>query len=336
MKKELIDIAKEAHAALESVKNSETLERLNTEYLGRKGKLTALLKKIPTLTPSDRKELGSIANAAKEELMELVERKRTSFSGGGKKEHIDYTLPGTATTLGGLNPLTQFTDRIVSNFERMGFEFVPGVDVDTQENNFDLLNIPKDHPARDEHDTFYIVGHEDWVLRTHVSNMQIRGMKTRKPPVRYMYPGRCYRNEATDASHEATFTQFEVLVIDEGIAITHLIGALKEFFKGLYDESNIRLRPNYFPFTEPSYEVDMACIICKQKGCSVCSQTGWLEMLGSGMVHPNVLKNMGVDPKKYSGFAFGAGVDRLMMLYYGIDDVRLAYQGDLRFLKQFS
>lgn len=336
MKRELITIAEEAHKALEAVKNSDTLERLNTEYLGRKGKLTALLKKIPTLNEADRKDLGRIANAAKEELMELVDRKRATFTNTTTKEHIDYTLPGTAAQLGALNPLTLFTDKIVSHFDRMGYEYVPGVDVDTQENNFDLLNIPKDHPARDEHDTFYLEGKQDWVLRTHVSNMQLRAMSSRKPPVRLMYPGRCYRNEATDASHEAAFHQFEVLVIDEHITITNLIGTLKDFFQNIYGESTIRLRPNFFPFTEPSYEVDMACVICSQKGCSVCQQTGWLEMLGAGMVHPNVLKNMKVDSKKYSGFAFGAGIDRLMMLYYGIDDVRLAYQGDIRFLRQFS
>ena len=189
-------------------------------------------------------------------------------------------------------------DKLVDTFSQMGYEYVDPVEVDVQYYNFDALNIPKDHPARDMHDTFYIEGDDDMLLRTHVSNMQVRAMETRKPPVRIMYPGRCFRNEATDASHEATFYQWEVLVIDEGVAITHLIAALKEFFERLFGESNIRLRPNYFPFTEPSYEVDMACVFCKQKGCSVCKKTGWLEMLGSGMVHPNVLRNMGVDPKK--------------------------------------
>jgi len=336
MKKQLIQLAQDAHEALERVKDSETLERLAKEYMGRKGKITLLLKSLSTIDASDRREIGRIANAVKDDLSELVQRKRSLLlQGSSQREFIDYTLPGTAKKLGTLHPLTVFIDKIISHFEKMNYEYISPVEVDRQFYNFDALNFPKNHPARDMQDTFYIEGNDDFVLRTHVSNMQVRAMETRKPPVRLMYPGRCFRNEATDASHESTFYQFEVLVIDKGIAITHLIGTLKEFFKGLYGESIIRMRPNYFPFTEPSFEVDMACGLCKQKGCKVCKQTGWLEMLGSGMVHPTVLKQMKIDPLTYSGFAFGAGIDRLMMLYHEIDDIRLSYQGDLRFLQQF-
>ena len=337
MRKELLQIAKEAHEAIEAVKNGEALERLNTEYLGRKGKLTSMLKKIPTLTPEDRRELGTIANAAKEELMSMVERKRSGFSANEKKEQVDYTLPGRAVKLGALNPITLFLERVHSIFANMGFEIIDGNEVETEAINFDRLNFQKDHPARDIQDTFYVNNEkEKWVLRTHTSNMQLRAMETRKPPVRLISSGRVYRHEAVDASHGAVFYQMECVVVAEGVRISDLVGTLKMFFQALYGTSKIRLRPHYFPFTEPSYEVDMACVICDQKGCSVCKRTGWVEMLGSGMIHPNVLKEMGVDPKKYSGFAFGAGVDRLMMLLYGIDDVRHAYSGDIRFLRQFE
>ncbi|HLC99895.1 MAG TPA: phenylalanine--tRNA ligase subunit alpha, partial [Patescibacteria group bacterium] len=270
---------------------------------------------------------------------------------------FDPTLPGLSINRGTAHPVTQFLERAVEIFSRMGFEVVEERETDTEEYNFDLLNIPKDHPSRDMHDTFYInsklrTQSSKLLLRTQTSTAQIRAMtrldsteskrETRKPPVRIISPGRVFRHEATDASHETTFHQIEGFVVDKGVSIAHLIGTVQAFFSQMYGADSragakikTRIRPHFFPFVEPGMEIDMSCVFCGQKGCSVCKHSGWIEMLGSGMIHPTVLKNMGVDPKKYSGFAFGFGIDRMVMLYYGINDIRLLYSGDLRFLRQF-
>lgn len=336
IKEQLNNLLEGAKLKLGRVSSQKEFDRLLYDYLGRKGRLQVLAKKIKEISEAERKNAGATFNRVKQELERAFNEKRKELNVSvSTKESIDYTLPGTAPGLGSLHPLTIFIDKIVTIFTRMGFEFVEGNEVETQAYNFDLLNMPKDHPARDMQDTFYIKDNPNWVLRTHVSNVQLRGTATRRPPLRIMYPGRVYRHEATDASHEATFYQFECLVIDEGVTMSQLMGTLKTFFNTLYGDVKIRFRPHYYPFVEPGMDVDMSCLICQQQGCSVCKQSGWLEVLGSGMVHPTVLKNMNISPAKYSGFAFGSGVDRLMMLYYGIDDIRLSYQSDLRFLRQF-
>ncbi len=287
-------------------------------------------------------------------------------------EYFDFTLPGKQINVGHLHPLTQFMRKIVGFFTTLGFEVVEGPEVETEEYNFDKLNIPEDHPARDLWDTFWLkndchsgesrnpdpnesgsrVKHgmtENLLLRTHTSPVQLRAMETRKPPVRLIVPGRVFRHEATDARHETTFEQCEGLVIDKGVRMTDLIGVLKMLLQHIFGDVEIRVRPSFFPFVEPGIEVDMSCVLCKQKarlpvagapgdggqGCSVCGGDGWLEMLGAGLVHPRVLKNMGIDPKEYNGYAFGIGVDRLMMLHNKVTDIRLSYGGDLRFVKQF-
>jgi phenylalanyl-tRNA synthetase alpha chain len=237
---------------------------------------------------------------------------------------------------GHLHPLTIAIRNIVSVFSEMGFEVADGPEIESEYYNFDALNVPKDHPSRDMQDTFWLKGVKETVLRTHTSAVQVHYMETHKPPFRIIVPGRVFRHEATDATHEVQFYQMEGLVVGEHIALAHLKGTLDAFFKKLYGEkSSIRFRPSFFPFVEPGVEIDVSCFKCAGKGCSLCKQTGWIEVMGAGMVHPNVLKNAGIDPRKWRGFAFGAGIDRLVMLKYGIDDVRLLYAGDLRLINQF-
>ena len=291
--------------------------------------------------------------------------------------NLDFTLPGKKVTVGHLHPLTLMMRRIVDFFSMLGFEVVEGPEVETEEYNFDKLNMPDDHPARDMLDTYWLHGSQqisnlksqisnksktlnsksealnksqitnhkqspnsksqisNLLLRTHTSPVQLRAMEERQPQVRLIVPGRVFRREATDASHETTFYQCEGLAIDKGIRVTDLIGVLEMLLQSIFGSIKIRVRPSFFPFVEPGLEIDMNCILCQGKGCSVCGQDGWMEMLGAGMVHPQVLKNMKIDPKVYTGFAFGMGIDRLMMLYYGVNDIRLSYSGDLRFVKQF-
>lgn len=348
---------------IQSIKNNETLLRLEKKYLGRKGEIAGLFGDLSEKSLEIKKKFGKMINELKNgmEIKAQAVKKdlaRTLTVG----DFFDETIAGEKIENGHLHPITQFIRKVSEVFTAMGFEICDGPEVELQKYNFDLLNIPRDHPARDLQDTFYLKVSEDprlvppllrgrnrggnvqletidennLVLRTHTSPVQLRAMLERQPPVRLIAPGRVYRYEATDASHEAMFYQCEGLVIDQGIKITDLIGALDTTLKALFGaKTKIRVRPHYFPYTEPSLEVDMSCLICGQKGCSVCKKTGWLEMLGSGMVHPNVLKNMGVPYPKYTGFAFGWGLDRMMMLYYGVNDIRLSYSGDLRFLRQF-
>jgi phenylalanyl-tRNA synthetase alpha chain len=330
--------------AIEELKKTETfdsLKRLEVRYLGRQGELAGLLGDLKKVAKEELPKAGQLANEVKDDLLAEFEKVKKNFKTDKKTPAVDLdpTTPGQAIERGHLHPITQFLRKVEDVFLSMGFEVLDGPEVEDEEHNFNLLNMPADHPARDIQDTFYVKGGSEsnrLLLRTQTSPMQIRAMKTRKPPVRLIAPGRVFRHEATDASHETTFYQCEGLVIGENIKVTDLIGALSQIFRALFgEEVKIKVRPSFFPFTEPSLEVIMSCVICGQKGCSVCKQTGWLEMGGCGMVHPKVLENMNVDPAVYSGFAFGLGIDRLMMLYHRINDIRLSYGGDLRFLKQF-
>lgn len=336
MKDRLEHLKKKALAELQAVTNNGLLRDFEIKYLGRKSELTALLKQIRNLIENERPVIGQLANSIRKDIEAGIEEARQRL---GHLEPVNLSLlevswPGHKKELGHLHPLTQFLRRIEDIFLSMGFAVLDGPEVETPKYNFDLLNIPKDHPARDAWDTFYLEG--GFLLRTHTSPMQLRAMETRKPPVRLLIPGRTFRHEATDASHETTFYQYEGLVIDQCISAANLLDTLQRFFQSLFNqEVKIKARTSFFPFTEPSLEIAMSCLICAGRGCSVCKKTGWLEMLGAGMVHPQVLKNMKINPEKYSGFAFGGGVDRLMMLYHGVNDIRLSYSGDLRFLEQF-
>lgn len=335
MRKELQHIKHEALTALSRVSSIAELKSFEIEYVGRKGKLSTALRDLKNVPKHERPAVGQFANEIKTELEQAMEKAAQKLN--QKKLHapvIDLTWPGAEHPNGHLHPISKFMMELVDIFTSMGFAVVDGPEVETPENNFDKLNIPKNHPARDAWDTFYVEG--GLLLRTHTSPVQIRAMQKMKPPVRLIAPGRVFRHEATDAGHETTFYQCEGLVIDRNITVAHLIGTLDQVLKSIFGKKvKTRVRPEYYPFVEPGMDIDMSCLICDGAGCSVCKQRGWLEMLGSGMVHPEVLKNMNIDPEKYSGFAFGMGVDRLMMLRHGVNDIRLSYSGDLRFLQQF-
>jgi phenylalanyl-tRNA synthetase alpha chain len=333
----------------QNVNSPETLEEFRTKYLGRKGALAQLTGSIPTLPAQERGQLGRQVNELKSTILAIIGEKQGLLSipaGQPKKPANDISMPGVAQELGHLHPLTQVMEEICAVFSRMGFSVVEGPEIETEENNFTGLNIPLDHPSRDAFDTFYLrrqatgdrrhPTEHRLLLRSHTSPVQIRVMKTQKPPLAIVVPGRVYRPDAVDASHSFMFHQIEGLLVDEGIRFSDLKGVLKEFIKVVFgNDIKMRFRPHFFPFTEPSAEVDISCIICKGKGCSVCGRKGWLEILGSGMVHPNVFKHVGYDAKIYSGFAFGMGVERIAMLKYGINDIRLFFENDLRFLRQF-
>lgn len=345
MEDKLTNILNQAKAEINRIKSPADLENFNNKFLGRKGEFSLILRGIKDLPVNEKPIIGKLGNEIRKEIENLYVQLRNKLVHGEIREDLDLTLPGVKISQGSLHPLTLFLRKATDIFVRMGFEVVPGPELEEAKYNFDLLNIPKDHPSRDVWDTFYVTGQKtedsrqktgDLLLRTHTSPMQIRAMEKRKPPVRLIVPGRVFRHEATDAGHETTFYQVEGLVIDKDIKITDLIGTIKIFLQSLFGKSvKTRVRPHFYAFTEPSMDFDMSCLLCEGRGCSVCGGSGWLEMMGSGMVHPKVLKNMGVDSTKFTGFAFGMGIDRFMMLYYGIDDIRLSYQNDLRFLKQF-
>lgn len=326
---------------LEEIKTIESLQQLNNlkaKYLGKKGIITLQLKSLSALSPSERPLAGKLINdikifveseiASKEALIKDAELQKQLNA-----EYIDISLPGKYILAGAQHPLNIVLNEVVDIFIRMGFNVEEGPEVELDYYNFEALNIPKDHPARDMQDTFYIS--EDIVLRTHTSPVQIRGMIKRKPPVRFIAPGKVYRCDA-DISHTPMFHQVEGLMIDENVTFSNLKGILVSFIHMMFgEEIPVRFRPSFFPFTEPSAEVDMGCILCKWKGCRVCKQSGWLEILGAGMVHPVVLENVGYDTEKYNGFAFGMGIERIAMLKYQIDDIRLFFENDIRFLRQF-
>lgn len=335
---DLESLRKEITAELQGVDSLQRLEELRLKYLGRKGLLAQLTATIPGLPKEERVVFGQQANALKTAILNLLDEKQKNYSAsaGPAAGGVDITLPGIAPELGKLHPITQVINEICAIFIRMGFSVVEGPEIETEYNNFTGLNIPLEHPSRDAFDTFYLKDTPHLLLRSHTSPVQVRAMKARKPPLAIIVPGRVYRPDATDASHSFMFHQVEGFMVGENIRFSDLKGILEVFAKGVFGEDiKMRFRPHFFPFTEPSAEVDISCVICKGEGCSSCGRKGWLEILGSGMIHPNVLKNVGHDPKKYTGFAFGMGVERIAMLKYGINDIRLFFQNDLRFLRQF-
>ena len=329
---------------IEKVNSFSGLEELRLKYLGRKGLLAQLTSVIPTLPVEERPDFGQQVNALKNKINSLIEEKQRLISSTQGKSisgpRVDIGMPGIAQDLGYLHPITQITEEICGIFSSLGFAIVEGPEIETEYNNFTGLNIPLEHPSRDAFDTFYLktpkTSGERLLLRSHTSPVQVRVMKSTKPPLAVVIPGRVYRPDAVDASHSFMFHQIEGLAVDKNIRFSDLKGVLEVFAKKVFAEDiKMRFRPHFFPFTEPSAEVDISCIICKGKGCSVCGRKGWLEILGAGMVHPNVFKVVGYDTKKYTGFAFGMGVERIAMLKFGIDDIRLFFENDLRFLKQF-
>ena len=339
MKQQLETIRQLALKAIEEAEDQQGLENLRVKYLGKKGELTAILKQMGKLSPEERPIMGQLANDVRAAIEETFTKKATHLKEALleqrlKRETIDVTLPGKHKELGSKHPLSIVLDEIKEIFVGMGFDIVEGPEVESDYYNFEALNIPKNHPARDTQDTFYI--NENVVLRTQTSPVQIRTMENREPPIRIISPGRVYRSDAVDATHSPLFHQIEGLVVDKGITFADLKGTLETFIKRLYGEDSVvRFRPHHFPFTEPSAEVDVQCFSCHGEGCRLCKNEGWIEILGCGMVHPKVLSNCGIDPEVYSGFALGMGLERVVMRRYNIDDLRLFYENDVRFLKQF-
>lgn len=317
----------------------EELESFRVKYLGKKGEITGVLKGLGSVAADERKEVGALANEIRAYIEKGLAEKKAAMQEKVlqeklKKEVIDVTMPGRKSDIGGAHPLTIVRKQLEDIFMGMGFSIAEGPEVELDYYNFEALNIPKNHPSRDTQDTFYI--NDDVVLRTQTSSVQVRVMEKTKPPIRVISPGRVFRSDAVDATHSPVFHQLEGLVVDKGITMGDLKGTLELFMKKLYgDDVKIRLRPHHFPFTEPSAEVDVSCFVCGGKGCRVCKKEGFIEVLGAGMVHPKVLKECGIDPEIYSGFAFGIGLERIVMRSYNIDDMRLLYENDLRFLKQF-
>jgi phenylalanyl-tRNA synthetase alpha chain len=330
----LTELGREAKAALESAASVVELENVRVKYLGRKSELNQVSRGLKDLDPDERRSVGRAVNELKNELGALLEQSKERLeSAGDESVGLDLTLPGRRPWVGRKHPLTRTYERLESIFRGLGFEVALGPDVEDDFHNFDALNIPPDHPARDGWDTFYI--DDDALLRTHTSPVQIRVMESRKPPIRIIAPGRVYRNETQDASHGSEFYQLEGLYIDRGVRFGELKGVLIRFMKELFGENvTLRFRAGFFPFTEPSTEVDVECLICQGAGCSVCSGTGWVELLGAGMVDPRVFEAVGYDPGEFTGYAFGLGVDRICMMMTGTDDIRLFLENDLRFLRQ--
>jgi len=340
---EIDQVRNEALAALAAAQTSSALAEWHSHYLGRRGVLTQLMRQISQIPPTERPAYGQAVNALKEELSAAFTARQQEVSAQElaqqlTAETVDVTLPGRQPTLGTLHPVTAMIREVTGIFARLGFQVVEGPEVEYSAYAFDALNIPQDHPARDVWDTIYIDSPgREIVLRPHTSPMQIRVMEQRQPPIRVVVPGRCYRYEAVDATHEWHFHQIEGLAVDEHITMADLKGTLAAFARQLFgQERRVRFRCDYFPFVEPGVDFAIDCMFCHGEGCRVCKGTGWIEILGAGMVHPQVLRNVGYDPERYTGWAFGMGVERLVMLKYGVPDIRLFYQGDLRFLAQFS
>jgi phenylalanyl-tRNA synthetase alpha chain len=331
-------LANEAKAAIAAAEDGAALEQLRVDYLGKKGQITALLKGLGQLSAEERPKAGAQINVVKQELQELIgarksELESTAVEAKLAAETIDVTLPGRDRTAGGIHPVTRTMERMEDFFSAIGFDVVEGPEIEDDYHNFEALNIPAHHPARAMHDTFYVDEHT--VLRTHTSPVQVRVMESQEPPLRIICPGRVYRCDS-DLTHTPMFHQVEGLLVDEHSSFADLKGIIEEFLRVFFErELAVRFRPSYFPFTEPSAEVDIQCVNCGGDGCRVCSHTGWLEIMGCGMVHPKVFEYSSIDTEKYSGFAFGMGVERLAMLRYGVNDLRLFFDNDLRFLEQF-
>lgn len=333
----LEQLCQEALQQIQVTAEPAVLENLRVHYLGRKGKLAEFTAQMGQIPQSDRPAAGDTINRVKQTLTTAFQERQAGFSSRsvGRQYAFDITLPGVANPIGHLHPLTHVIEQICEVFKGLGFVIVEGPEIETGRYNFEALNIPADHPSRDSFDTFYLEGGK-YLLRSQTSTVQIRVMEKTKPPLAIVAPGKVFRPDAVDASHSFMFHQIEGLLVDKGVTFSHLKGALDLFAKRLFGkETKIRFRPHYFPFTEPSAEVDVSCLLCQGKGCSVCGRKGWLEIMGAGMVHPNVFRAVGYDPKRYTGFAFGMGIERIAMLKYGIDDIRLFFENDVRFLEQF-
>jgi phenylalanyl-tRNA synthetase alpha chain len=332
-------LASDAAARIEQAADLDALEAVRVDVLGRKGSLAQISKEFGKLSPEERGPAGKALNGAKQTLESALEARKQAFSNQAlterlRGEWVDLTLPAPGPRPGSLHPVTQIQQEIEDLFTSLGFAILDGPEVETEYHNFDALNIPADHPARDMQDTFWLDGGN--LLRTHTSPVQVRGMEKLGPPLRMIAPGRTFRNEEVDASHEHTFYQVEGMMVDRDVSIANLIYFMKTLLSAIFRrEVTLRLRPGYFPFVEPGFELDVQCLICGGPGCPVCKQSGWVELLPCGLVHPNVLRISGIDPDQWGGFAFGLGLTRLAMMRYGIDDIRLLQGGDLRFLAQF-
>jgi phenylalanyl-tRNA synthetase alpha chain len=337
---DLEQLTREAESAIESADSLSDLDQLRVQYLGKKGKLTELLKGLGKLPAEERPQAGQEINKSKQALNKRIDERRLQLekeqvAARLAAETVDVTLPGRRQSQGGLHPVTRTVQRISALWNQLGFTVAEGPEVEDDYHNFEALNIPAHHPARAMHDTFYFDAHN--LLRTHTSPVQIRVMENEAPPLRVIAPGRVYRCDS-DLTHSPMFHQVEGLVVDEQVTFADLKGALDQFLQAFFEQEDLktRFRPSYFPFTEPSAEVDIQCVMCGGEGCRVCSHTGWLEVMGCGMVHPEVFRHVGIDTEKYAGYAFGLGVERLAMLRYGVNDLRLFFENDLRFLRQFS
>lgn len=339
MREKLDSIKTKALGEIEKIGALSEIEDLRVKYLGKKGEVSAILKQLGGLSAEERPVIGQLANEVRAKIetaiTEAKERlEQVALNAKLESESVDVTMPGKAGKIGGLHPINTVLNDMIDIFRSMGFDVVDGPEVETDYYNFEALNVPADHPARDMQDTFYL--NDGLLLRTQTSAAQIRTMKTRKPPIRIVCPGRVFRADEVDATHSPVFHQMEGLVVDKGITMCDLKGVLEQFAHEIYGpETKVKFRPSFFPFTEPSVEVDVTCSECGGKGCRVCKGSGWIEILGAGMVHPNVLRACGIDPEEYSGFAFGIGLDRLTTTRHKISDIRLLFENDLRFLEQF-
>lgn len=339
MQEKLLNLQEAALNEIKATSNIEAVESLRVKYLGKKGEITAILKEMGKLSAEERPVIGQVANKVRESIEGSISSKKEELKAIEKQkklaeEVIDVTMPAKSVKVGKKHPISQIIDEVSEIFMGMGFSIAEGPEVETVENNFDALNAPIDHPSRDMSDTFYI--NSELLLRTQTSPVQVRTMKDQELPIKIIAPGRCFRFDAPDATHSPMFHQIEGLVVGKDVTMAQLKGTLDMFVKMLFGENTkTKFRPHNFPFTEPSAEVDVTCFKCQGAGCPMCKQEGWIEILGAGMVHPNVLRNCGIDPEVYSGFAFGMGVDRITMLKYEIDDIRLLFENDMRFLDQF-
>ena len=340
MQQELNQLVTEAEQAIATAADLQALDQVRVDFLGKKGRITERMKALGQLSAEDRPKAGQAINQAKQAVQQSIEKRREALKNAVLAaklvgEKVDVTLPGRQSAAGSLHPVTRTLQRIEDLFAQMGFSVAEGPEIEDDFHNFEALNIPESHPARAMHDTFYFP--DGTLLRTHTSPVQVRVMQAHKPPLRVIAPGRVYRCDS-DLTHTPMFHQIEGLMVDEQVTFTDLKAILIDFLQSFFESEDlqVRFRPSYFPFTEPSAEADIQCVMCGGEGCRVCSQTGWLEVLGCGMVHPNVFKHVDIDAKTYTGFAFGMGIERLAMLRYGVNDLRLFFENDLRFLKQFG
>ena len=339
MKQQLEQIRATAQTAIENAKSVQEIEELRVKYLGKKGEITAILKQMGSLSAEERPIIGQLANEVRASIEAAIanqgeKMKKAALNEKLEKETLDITMPSKTTKQGGLHPINIVLNDMINIFQSMGFDVVDGPEVETDYYNFEALNVPADHPARDMQDTFFL--NPNLILRSQTSAAQIRTMEQRKPPIKMVCPGRVFRADEVDATHSPVFHQMEGLVVDKGITMCDLKGVLEQFAREIYGpDTKVKFRPSFFPFTEPSVEVDVSCSECGGKGCRVCKGSGWIEILGAGMVHPNVLRRCGIDPEVYSGFAFGIGIDRLAITRYKISDIRLLFENDVRFLEQF-